>query len=236
MRAPIRSTSASRRQPIITRRPVVSQSVTQRNQEALRARNAANASTRPQAATPTPTGNNTPSGNFGNIGGSGWNGGGGGSGAYSPPAAPQPRRLSYQELLAMANGDPAMLEELANFRNMRNLARSQTTQNQGLLEEDYGAEMNAANRMRDENQRLTAEEAAAAGRYRSGSYARALDLINAGHAENTGRLTRQRNMARTQLEQALASGNAQFDQAEVAARQNAIARLLAQRSDITRGY
>ena len=171
-----------------------------------------------------------------------YGGSSGGSSSYrpspppSPPPPPQPRRLSYQQLLSMVNGDPGLAAELASYGRFRNLARSQATANKGLLDTEYTGELDALTRSTEETRRLAEEEAAAAGRIRSNPYARRLGNINSQFEENRGRLSRSRTAGRTAIDQSLQTALEQYGLNENTARQNAINRLLASRSDITRGY
>lgn len=169
---------------------------------------------------------------YGSPGGSSGSGYGS-SGGYS---APQQQKLSYKELRALARVDPRFLEQKAGFGRLKKLSRSQARASKGLLNTDFQGELGILKGDTEEARRLAEEEAAAMGRIRSNPYARRLDSINEDFENSRGRLQRQRSSGISQIDQALQSALLNYTLEQQQARQDAINRLLAQRTDISRGF
>lgn len=160
----------------------------------------------------------------------------GGGGGRGPKPPKPPKKLSYKQLLAMVNGDPGLVRQLALFDQKGKNIRSRATQNIGLANTAYEGELAALGRQRDETSEAAMEEAAAMGRLRSGVYADRAEDILADYQENKGRLGRQKNLAVTGYQQGRQEAIENLRERRQAARENAINRLLAQRTDITRRY
>ena len=155
---------------------------------------------------------------------------------YRPPAPPQPVAKSYDQLLAMVKADPTLAAQIAGIGRLRSLSDSAATQNLGLIDTDYNAELASLGRQRDDSLTNTKEEAASAGRLRSTPYSNATEKVRTRYTEGAGRLGRRRNQTRAGIYQASKAAREQYDLSKNDARQNAINRLLSSRTDIKRGY